>query len=125
MKEASIRDLVAWGCTLILAWALLYQGLKKVIPGPAEVYQSRFVDWGYEPGLALPIAVIELLAAVLVLFPRTASVGAFMASVVMIGAAYTHWNTGIGSPAFATVILMMSIALIFLRWPDSFFKKLF
>jgi len=125
MKEASIRDLVAWGCTLILAWALLYQGLKKIIPGPAEVYQSKFVQWGYDPGMAVPIAIVEIVAALLVLFPRTATIGAFAASVVMIGAAYTNWHSGIGSPVFAIVILVMGISLIFLRWPDSLIRRLF
>lgn len=125
MKEASIRDLVAWGCTVIMAWALLYQGLKKVIPGQAEEYQSKFIEWGYEPDFALPIATFEILAGIMVLIPRVSSIGALIAIVVMTGAAYTHWSTGIGSPFFALVILIVGVVLLILRWPDSFVYKLF
>ena len=125
MKEASIRDLVAWGCSVIMAWALLYQGLQKLIPGPAEEYQVRFIEWGYDPSFAMPIAIIEIVAGVAVLIPRMCSLGAMMAVVVMSGAAYTHWNSGIGSPAFALLILLFGLVLLVLRWPDSFVRRMF
>ena len=125
MKEASIRVLVAWGCSVITAWAFLYQGLKKILPGEAEIYQSKFVDWGYDPSFATPIGVVEVVAGILVLFPGLASVGACAAIVVMIGAAYTHVSTGIGSPAFAIIIGLIAAVLMVLRWPDSYLKKLF
>ena len=125
MKEASIRDLVGWGCSVIMAWALLQQGLKKLIPGPAEEYQMKFIDWGYDPEFALPIALLEIFAGILVLIPRTSSLGAFVAVVIMSGAAYTHWSSGIGSPGFAIIILMFGLILLILRWPDSFVRKMF
>lgn len=116
MKEDGIRDVCAWGLSVILAWAFIFTGWKTIFPS-AEL-EVRFHKWGYNEEFAFVVGVAEVFAGVLVLIPRIASLGAIILSVIMIGAIYTHLTTHIGSPLFAIVLLLLASTLLVLRWPD-------
>ena len=78
----------------------------------------RFANWGYASWFVTVIGVLETLGGVLVLVPRLASYGAAVIAVVMVGAAYTHATTGIGSPTGALILIVLAGILAWLRWPD-------
>jgi putative oxidoreductase len=117
MKEASIRVLVAWGLVVILAWAFIFTGWKTIFP--SNELEMRFIRWGYSLDFAHWIGIAEVAAGVLVLFPRLASLAALGLSGIMIGAIYTHLTTTIGSPFFAIILLLVSLTVVILRWPES------
>jgi uncharacterized membrane protein YphA (DoxX/SURF4 family) len=127
MKEASIRNLVSWGMSLIAAWSFIHQGWLKISPHEeaAAEYAIKFQEWGYEPEFATRIAIVEILVGIFVIYPRTSSIAASVGSVLMIGAIYTHLSTGIGSPAFAIILLLICLCLTVLRWPESIIRRLF
>lgn len=80
--------LVSWICQLAAA-AILLQTLFFKFSGAEE---SRFIfsTLGVEPWGRIASGVVELVAAVLLLHPRTAAVGGVLALGVMAGAILAH-----------------------------------
>ena len=124
MKETSIRKLVCFGLSVMVAWAFVQQGWMKTpwFKGN-DVYASKFRDWDLSSELMLPIGLIEIAVGILVLFPRVSSIGASIGFAIMVGATYTHVSTGVGKPWFAVVLAMLSLAVVVLRWPESVLNR--
>ncbi len=80
--------LVSWICQLTAA-AILLQTLFFKFSGAEE---SRFIfsTLGVEPWGRITSGVVELVAALLLLSPRTAAAGALLALGVMAGAIFAH-----------------------------------
>ena len=106
MKELDAQTVASWVFGLILAWFFVYNGWPKLVPG--EAVTTRFQNWGYSQEFARIIGIFELAGAIMVLIPRTAFYGALILMVIMVGAIYTHLNTGIGSPAFAIILFVLA-----------------
>lgn len=81
---------------------------------------SRFEAWGYSGEFAIFIGIVELTVGLTVLWPKTVFYGALLLAVEMIGAAWTHIYTGIGSPFFAFIYLAMAMILLVLRRKDAY-----
>ena len=79
---------VSWVCQLAAA-VILLQTLFFKFTGAEE---SRFIfsTLGVEPWGRIASGVVELVAAALLLYPRTAAVGALLAMGVMAGAILSH-----------------------------------
>ena len=84
-----------------------------------------FTLLGAEPGGRILVGCLEVLASVLLLWPRMAVVGGCLAIVLMLGAIATHlFKIGIaidGNPTFfilACVVLVASAAVVYLRRGD-------
>ncbi len=80
--------IVAWICQIAAALILL-QTLFFKFSG-AEESKFIFSSIGAEPWGRWASGVVELVAAVLLLYPRTAPIGAIIAMGVMSGAIMTH-----------------------------------
>lgn len=119
MERSPLRELLSWLMALIIALAFITTGWPMIVPSTSV--ESKFIQWGYDSGFATIIGVSQIIAGILVLIPRTAMLGAVMVVIIMGGAIYTHIATAIGSPAFAVVLLLMAVALFFLRWNQSVF----
>ena len=124
MKEASIRKLACFGISLIAAWWFIHQGWMKTPwhKGGGE-YADKFADWGLSPDLLLPIGLAEIVAGLLILFPRSTSVGGAVGLVLMLGAVYIHISTGVGKSWDAVVLAVICLTLIILRWPESILNR--
>ena len=79
---------VSWVCRIAAAVILLQTLYFKFTGAPESVY--IFTKVGLEPWGRYASGVAELFAAVLLLFPRSAWLGAFIAAGVMIGAIGSH-----------------------------------
>ena len=117
MKEASIRQLVSFGSSIILAWVFFLYGWKKVTNNPDT--EVQFLEWGYDSQFAFQVGIAEIIGGLLLLIPKTTSIGAILLAGLMIGAIYTHLSTGIGSPVFPAVLLVCAVILCIMRWPES------
>ena len=78
---------VAWGAQLVVAAILAQTLFFKFTYAPETQY--IFADRGGRP-VATMIGVVELVCVILLLIPRTASVGAALSLLVISGAIYTH-----------------------------------
>ena len=61
---------------------------------------------------------LEVLGAILLLVPTTAALGAVVLAAIMVGAMATHLFVIGGSPVPATVLLLMTVAVAWYRWPQ-------
>jgi len=101
MNAARVRGIVIWLLAIALG-VLFVLGAAAKLQGSAQM-TAAFRDWGYGPGFMRLIGVLEALGGILLIPPRTSTWGAAVLVAVMIGAAYTHLSTGIGSPWGALV----------------------
>ena len=111
------KSIVTWVLCIALALFFLSSAYPKLTQNPQVV--DMFDKFGHSTGFMLLIGLLEALGAVLLLFPRLATWGAGILAVVMVGAAYTHISTGIGSPAMAIVALVLAAVVAWLRKPDA------
>ncbi len=82
------KTITSWILQLVAA-AILFQTLFFKFTGAAE---SKFIfqTLGVEPWGRIASGVVELIAVVLLLVPRTAALGAMLACGVMSGAIFSH-----------------------------------
>lgn len=89
MQSLSKPALVlSWICRIVAALILLQTLYFKFTGAPESVY--IFTKVGLEPWGRYASGVAELFAAILLLLPRTAVVGALLAAGVMVGAIGSH-----------------------------------
>lgn len=118
VKAATI---VSWLCQLVAA-AILLQTLFFKFSGAEE---SRFIfsTLGVEPWGRIASGVVELVAALLLLYPRTAALGGTLAMGVMVGAILAHlFLLGISVQgdggllfALAVAVFLCGAAVVYLR----------
>ena len=85
-------DVVLWVFAFFLAWIFLRQGSSKF--SDSSGWASAFRAWHYPDWFRVTIGVVEVLAGLLLLTRRTATLGALMIVVVMLGAMGTHIRVG-------------------------------
>ncbi len=79
---------LSWACQMIAAVILLQTLYFKFTAAPESVY--IFSTLGLEPWGRIGSGVVELIAAVLLLIPSTAGIGAIIALGVISGAIMSH-----------------------------------
>ena len=116
-----ICTIVAWICRVTAAVILLQTLFFKFTAAPESVY--IFSKVGLEPWGRIGSGVAELVAAILILIPRTTWLGAGLALAVMAGAIFSHLTVlGIvvmddGGLLFglALAVAACSVVLLFLQ----------
>ena len=83
-----ICTIIAWICRVAAAVILVQTLFFKFTAAPESVY--IFTKVGLEPWGRIGSGVAELIAAILILFPRTTWLGAGLALAVMAGAIFSH-----------------------------------
>ena len=77
-----------WICRILAALIMLQTLYYKFTGAPESVYIFTALDM--EPYGRYSIGIAELVASILILFPRTSLYGAFLALVIMLGAIGSH-----------------------------------
>lgn len=119
---------VEWIARLVAAGILLQTLFFKFTAAPESVY--IFETLGAEPWGRIGSGVVELIAAVLLLIPRTGLQGGLLAAVVMLGAIGSHLTRlgievqGDGGTLFgmAIVVFLASGLVVWLRRGDCRFS---
>lgn len=93
--------LLAWPAAVWIAWELLHYEQYKLLGNPGSVYLfTVLTDWlgfhGHEKVMRLGVGIMEIVAAVLVLIPRTQGLGGLLAMGVMSGAIFFHVVSPLG-----------------------------
>ena len=87
-KPSKTKNIIAWICRIAAAVFLLQTLYFIFTAAPESVY--IFTKVGLEPWGRIGSGVAELIAAILILIPRTTWLGAGLALGVMIGAIFSH-----------------------------------
>lgn len=102
-------QVLSWACRIVAAIILLQTLFFKFTAAPESVY--IFTKVHAEPWGRIGSGIIELIAAVLLLIPRTVWAGAFLALGVMAGAILSHL-TILGIEVMGDGGLLFALALI-------------
>jgi putative oxidoreductase len=97
------KTLGIWVLTVFLAGVFLIAGGTKVMADAQMV--ENFQAWGYPDWFRALVGGVEIGAAALVLFPRTAAAGATILCLVMVGAVDTHLRWQEYMEAFVPFVL--------------------
>lgn len=114
----SIKTVVTWLLRLVAAIILLQTLFFKFSAAPESVY--IFTKVGMEPWGRIGSGIVELIAAVLLLIPKTTWLGALLAIGVMSGAIFFHLTTlgievqGDGGLLFAYALIVFICSVVLL-----------
>jgi putative oxidoreductase len=101
--------LLAWLLALYLARMYVQMGWVKFDPN--GFWTAAFTRWGYPPWFRIFIGALEVLGGILIIVPYTASYGALVLSLVMLGA----WGTRAHDARWVDVT-WISVYLASLLW---------
>jgi len=121
MRLSNIPFAMSWALQLIVAGILLQTLFFKFTGAAESVY--IFSTLGAEPWGRIGSGVVELIAAVLLLYPATITLGALLSLGVITGAIVSHLTVlgievqGDGGLLFvlAVAVFVASAAILFLR----------
>lgn len=105
-----VKTIALWLVTGLMALMMAGSGVAKFTQ-PA--WQRMFRVWGYPEHFYQVIGVIELVAGLGLLVPKTASPSALILMVVMIGAGITrllNGGSGVGELVFCTLLGIIAFA---------------
>ena len=86
----NVSRIARWICAALLAVVFVLVGISKLAGAPAERWSERFSHWGYPAAVRPVVGVIQILAAICVLVPKTRRVAAATLAATMAGALATH-----------------------------------
>jgi len=81
-------EVVLWALAALLASVFARAGLAKF--DATSGWSHAFAAWGYPAAFRMLIGTLEVLAAALVLWPRTAAYGGIIIVTIMLGGMATH-----------------------------------
>lgn len=84
------KNIALWALSILLAALFLFGGGFGLLH--PDTSRSAFVHYGYAPWFATFIGTCEVLGAIGLLIPRPAGLAAAGLSIIMAGAAYTHFS---------------------------------
>jgi uncharacterized membrane protein YphA (DoxX/SURF4 family) len=105
-------EVALWALTALLVMVFVRAGVAKF--DPASGWATAFAHWGYPVWFRVSIGILEVAAAALLLWPRSAAYGAILIIAVMLGGMGTHVfiehrpsrvTSELGQLAFASVVL--------------------
>ncbi|WP_205525747.1 DoxX family protein [Pyxidicoccus trucidator] len=99
-----------WILTVLVAVAFLGAGGSKLAGMPPM--PENFARWGFPLWFMYLTGVMEVAAALLLLVPRTATLGGALVVGTMLGAVLTHLKAGEGSQAVAPLVLLVLGAVV-------------
>ncbi len=113
-------NILVWALRLVAAIIMLQTLFFKFTAAPESVY--IFTKLGMEPWGRIGIGSMELVAAILIIFPRTTGIGALIAVGLMAGAIFFHLTKlgivvqGDGGQLFilATIVFTTSAILLYI-----------
>jgi putative oxidoreductase len=83
-------NVALWIITVLIAALFFIAGGAKL----GGWLDHRFVAWGYSPGFAVVVGVLEIVFAIALLLERSAAWAAFGLMAIMLGATATHLAHG-------------------------------
>jgi uncharacterized membrane protein YphA (DoxX/SURF4 family) len=108
--------IAAWILAIFLCVTFFRAGIAKF--DDASGWSSAFRHWHFPVWFRLLVGVLEVAAAALVLWPRTAGYGAGIMAVIMLGAVGTFAVNHRMHPT-PVVTLLLASALLLLRYRDA------
>jgi len=115
MKKLPWGDIALWVVAAFLVYVFARQGPAKF--SSSSGWARAFAIWHYPVWFRIVIGLVETTAAVLLLTRRTASIGAALIALVMLGGMGTHLHFGHPGQMTSEVLpLVLSLVVLVGRW---------
>lgn len=105
------KEVALWVFCLFLAYVFFKAGWSKF--SDTSGWAQAFRYWGYPDWFRIMVGVMEVAAAALVLYPRTAGFGAILIMMVMLGGMGTHVATGRPKQVTSEVLPLTLSTIVF------------
>ena len=116
-KEIAL-EIVLWVFALFLAWVFIRQGFAKFDDNSG--WARAFRTWHFPVWFRILIGMLETIAALCLLWKRTAFAGAIIIMVVMLGAMGTHVYWGRPGQVTSEILPLVLSTLVALGRRNSF-----
>ncbi len=116
-RPSKALHITLWIVQMLTAAVLVLAGGTKL--AGADMQIALFEQIGLGQWFRYVTGGLEVLGAILLLVPTTAAMGAALLAPTMVGAMVTHLFIIGGSPVPALVLLLMTVAVAWYRWPGS------
>jgi putative oxidoreductase len=107
-----------WACQIALSTIFVFAGGAKFV---SPAWPRMFARWGYPEHFHLLVGVVEVVAGLALLVPRSAPHAALVLIVVMIGAGLTHILHGEHQRLIQ--IILMSTLLAIVAWRRARYRN--
>ncbi len=128
----TLTRLLPWPPALFIAWVFIWYLQYKFTGHPGSVYLFDILTkWlgfeGYEAVMRIGTGTLELIASLLVLYPRTQAIGGLMSTGIMTGAIFFHIASPLGIDPYndgadlfkkACAVWVLGLFIAFLRRDD-------
>jgi putative oxidoreductase len=112
------KKIALWVISILLGAMFVFSGLSKLLQ--LDQVKPMFVHYGYAPWFAVLIGTSEALGGIGLLIPRLAGIAAVGLSIIMAGAAYTHFShREFGFGVIPVVLLALLIGVAYARLKES------
>lgn len=108
--------ILKWILIVVISILFITSGYPKIIASASMI--KRFAAWGFSEWFVYCIGILELIGGILLLIPKASLYAALLLICIMTGAIFTHLTTGIGSPGFALVTLILLFSIVYLRFME-------
>lgn len=116
------KEIALWVICLFLAYVFFKAGGSKF--SDTSGWAHAFRIWNYPDWFRILVGVMEVAGAILVLYPRTASLGAMLIIIVMLGGMGTHVVTGRPKQVTSEVVpLTLATVVLFGRRKKMFLPR--
>ena len=108
------RTIGKWIPVILLALIFLPAGWSKF--SDTSGWAKAFRNWGYPDWFRITIGVVEIVAVLLLVFPRVAPLGAILIIVTMLGGTATHIVLDHGRHVTSEVIpIVLAVVVLLVR----------
>ncbi len=128
----TLTRLLPWPPALFIAWVFIWYLQYKFTGHPGSVYLFDILTtWlgfeGYEAVMRIGTGAVELIASLLVLYPRTQAIGGLISTGIMTGAIFFHVVSPLGIDPYddganlfvkACVVWVSGLIIAYLRRAD-------
>jgi uncharacterized membrane protein YphA (DoxX/SURF4 family) len=118
-KERRMQKIIGWILSVLLAALFVFAAIGKLTAQAMVV--TMFHQFGYTRWFMTFVGILELIAGIAILVPRTAVWGAALMMVIMVGAIVTEVVHGtLGQLAMPVIVLVLATVAGSLRRPVAF-----
>jgi putative oxidoreductase len=116
-RPGKVKAAAVWTVSVLLAALFLFAGSMKFLRAEAA---AEFAELGYADWFRVLIGVVEIVAGLALVVPRTAFWAAGALAVVMVGAVVTLVRLGkVGEAVVPFVVLVLLILVGYVRRPGA------
>ncbi len=110
MQNQAPREIALWALSLMAVVVFLIAGFSKV--AALDPHPANYARWGYPFWSMHVVGATEVVAALFLLYPRVATIGASALGVIMLGAVFTHLTAAEYMMALVPLVLLGIVSVI-------------